>query len=115
MLSIAFKNGVLMILIILIVHFWIKKEQIGKEGFSEYASNISSNNTSSRFDYAPVDTEDAREIIDENDKGKENEDQLFDYLFKNETFSKTFPNPGTEEQLFEGVNGYDNVQEYYNL
>lgn len=117
MLSIAFKNGILMVLIILIVHFWIKKEQIGKEGFSGYISSVSGNSTNSRFGYAPVSTEDARELIqtEEMVKVRESEDQLFDYLFKNESFSKTFPHPGKEEQLFEGVSGYDNVLEYYKL
>jgi hypothetical protein len=93
MLSVAFKNGVLMILIILIVHYLIKNNEI--ERFEFKIPEVIP---------APVASEEPSFVSQEI-----KEDELYQYLFK----ENLLPTPPKEEKMFSGITPYDAADIFY--
>jgi hypothetical protein len=113
MLSIAFKNGLLMILIILSLHYLIKNHQI--ENFNEVVGfsdlSVTSNNMYSTA--APIGSEDVVHVASENN----NDDELFNFLFSDRGLSHTFPDSRLNEEkpMFDGISPYESGDTFFKL
>ena len=130
MLSIAIKNFILIILIILIVHFIIKNHMIeayqNKKPIKIKSSIMGSKVVPPSFDpIFPIKQEQVKEPFDQDKyKEKKNEEleELYNYVFHKEESNanntpeiKEFNNEqvrDASDELFQGISGYNSVNAY---
>lgn len=94
MLSIAFKNGIIMILIILIVHYLLKDKVYKTQ--EQYETNI----------------KEQKQELEQIEDQEPDKDELFEYLFNNQSNTYIDQNEPKVSSLYEP---YDSNDTFYSL